>query len=272
MGQTEAMRIDIDLVRRIERSSAAFAAQQAEAIAAIAPESGAIAESFDGGSLIAGGRGRYVNRAMGVGLGGTSADDVVAAIDSFYGERGMPPSLELSPWTDPAIVRLLGTNGYRIDWFRNVYVAALPVWVTQPIEPHVIEPVTAATVPVRQAILAGDAAIGTDARRISDEMCETGLVLPGALDFLALVGGEAAACGSLNTADGIGWIGGAATLATHRGLGLQTALIAHRLRLAHELGCDLAAATTLPNGQSAHNILRLGFQLLYTQVVLTKPA
>lgn len=265
------MRIDIDLVRRIEHSSAAFGAQLAGAMATIAPESAATAQSFDGGSLVAFGPGGYVNRAIGVGLGGTAAEDVVAAIDSFYGQRGMAPSLELSPWTDPATVRLLSANGYRVDWFRNVFVAALPVEMSQPIEPHEIEQVTAATVPARQAILAGDAAVGTEARRISDEMCETGLVLADGLDFLALVDGEAAACGSLNIAGGIGWIGGAATLATHRGRGLQTALIAHRLRLGHELGCDLAAATALPDGQSAQNLLRLGFQLLYTQAVLTKP-
>lgn len=265
------MRIDIELVRRIEHSSAVFAGQLAEAMATIAPESKATAQSFDGGSLVAWGQGRYVNRAMGVGLGGTAAEEVVAAIDSFYGERGMPPSLELSPWTDPAIVKLLSANGYRVDWFRNVFVAALPVAMAQAIEPHVIEQVTAETLPLRQAILAGDAAVGTDARRISDEMCETGLILPNALDFLAMVDGEAAACGSLNIANGIGWVGGAATLATHRGRGLQTALIAHRLRLAHELGCELVAATALPNGQSAQNLLRLGFQLVYTQAVLTKP-
>ena len=270
-GQTEPMRIDIDLVRRIEHSSAVFAAQLAEAMATIAPESAATAQSFDRGSLVAFGPGRYLNRAIGVGLGSTPAEEVVAAIDSFYDERGMSPSLELSPWTDPATVKLLSAQGYRVDWFRSVFVNALPVTTTEPIEPHVIEQVTAATVPLRQAILAGDAAEGTDARRTSDEMCETARVLPGALDFLALVDGEAAATGSLNIADGIGWIGGAATLTTHRGRGLQTTLIAHRLRLAHELGCDLAAATALPNGQSAQNLLRLGFQLLYTQVVLTKP-
>ena len=264
------MRIDIDLVRRIEHSSAVFAAQLAEAMATIAPESGATTQSFDGGALVAFGPGRYLNRAIGVGLGSTTAEEVMAAIDSFYGDRGIAPSLELSPWTDPAIVRLLGANGYCIDWFRNVFIAALPVATAQPIEPYAIEQVTVTTVPARQAILAGDAAVGTDARRISDEMCETAHVLPGALDFLALVDGEAAASGSLNIADGIAWIGGAATLATHRKRGLQTALIAHRLRLAHELGCDLAAATALPNGQSAQNLLRLGFQLLYTQVVLTK--
>ena len=271
-GQTGAMRIDIDLVRRIEQSSAVFAAQLAAAMATIAPESAAQAQPFDGGSLVAFGPGRYLNRAIGVGLGGTTADEVVPAIDSFYGERGLAPSLELSPWTDPTIVRPLSASGYRVDWFRSVFVAALPVTTTEPIEPHVIEQVTAAQLPVRQAILAGDAAVGTEARRISDEMCETAHVLPGALDFVALVDGEAAACGSLNIADRIGWVGGAATLPKHRDRGLQTALIAHRLRLAHELGCDLAAASALPNGQSAQNLLRLGFQLLYTQAVLTKSA
>ena len=264
------MRIDIDLVRRIEHSAATFSIMQAVALASTAPESGSVAVPLDGGALVAFGPGRYVNRAIGLGFGGSSPADLMEALDSFYVDRGMSPSLELSPWTDPSIVRPLGANGYRIDWFRTVFVAALPVEPPEPITSYEIEPVTAINVAARKAILCGDAPVGSEARRISDEMCDTGPVLPGAHDLLAMVDGEAAACGSLNPVDGVGWIGGAATLAAHRGRGLQTALISHRLRLAHELGCDLAVATALPNGQSAQNLLRLGFQQVYTQAVLTK--
>ena len=35
--------------------------------------------------------------------------------------------------------------------------------------------------------------------------------------------------------------------------------------------CDFAACTAVPDGQSARNLERLGFQLLYTQTVLTQP-
>ena len=70
--------------------------------------------------------------------------------------------------------------------------------------------------------------------------------------------------------DAVGWLGGAATLPENRGRGLQQALVEQRLRLAAAEGCDLAAATALPDGQSARNLVRFGFRLLYTQVVLTR--
>ena len=95
--------------------------------------------------------------------------------------------------------------------------------------------------------------------------------MPGTRDFIAFVDGTSAACGSLTVIDDMGWIGGAATLATQQGKGLQSALVNHRLRLASDLGCNLVAATALPDGQSAQNLIRLGFQLLYTQVVMTRP-
>ncbi|MDP2292802.1 MAG: GNAT family N-acetyltransferase [Actinomycetota bacterium] len=265
------MKIDRALVCRVEHSGAAIAVLQARAIAALAPDSGATATPFDGGALVAFGPGRYVNRAMGVGLGGTAAGEVVDAIDAFYAEHHMAPSLELSPWTDEAIIRLLGARGYRTERFRNVYVAALPV-AARPITHHPIERLTVATAAARTAMLAGDAPVGSDARRISDEMCATAAMLPDPHDFVAVVDGEPVACGSLNVADGVGWVGGAATFPAYRGRGLQTALLDHRLRLAHQLGCELAAATALPDGQSASNLVACGFRLLYTQAVLTRPA
>ena len=95
--------------------------------------------------------------------------------------------------------------------------------------------------------------------------------MEGSFHLVALVDGTTAACGSLHVVDGVGWLGGAATLPAQRGTGLQTALVRHRLRMAAEMGCTFAAATALPDGQSARNLERLGFRLAYTQAVLTKP-
>jgi N-acetylglutamate synthase-like GNAT family acetyltransferase len=93
----------------------------------------------------------------------------------------------------------------------------------------------------------------------------------GAHDFVALVDGQVAGCGSLIATEGMAVLGGGATLSTHRRRGLQSALLVHRLHLAVTLDCDLAVATALPAGQSARNLERLGFTQLYTQAVLTRP-
>ena len=261
------MRIDRGLVRRVEHSAADLSIQQAVALATLAPTSGASAEPLDGGALVAFGAGRYVNRAIGVGLGATAADEVVASLGAFYSARGMAPSLEVCPWTGPALLLALGAAGYRLERFRNVYVHDLAEPPREPAVP--IAEVGDSTADDRKRILAGDVPADSDARRISDEFCDALALLRGKFDLVALVDGVPAACGSLSVVGGVGWLGGAANLPAHRGTGLQTALVRHRLRLAAAAGCTFAAATALPDGQSARNLERLGFRLAYTQAVLT---
>lgn len=262
------MRIDHALVRRVEHSAAELAVRQSALLARLSPTSGAVAARLDGGALISFGPGRYVNRAMGLGLGGTPAHELVAALDQFYGSRAMPPSLELCPLADEGLVAALADAGYRLDRFRDVYARDLQVLPAEPSVPIVsIGPGST----MRHHILGADAPPGSEARRVSDEFCDAAGHVAGAVDLVALVGDEPAACGSLNVVDGVGWLGGAATLGTQRGKGLQQALVEQRLLLAAEAGCDVAAATAVPGGQSARNLRRFGFALLYTQVVMTRP-
>ena len=48
-------------------------------------------------------------------------------------------------------------------------------------------------------------------------------------------------------------------------------LLIDRLHRASRMGCRMAAVTAVPDGVSARNLLRVGFQLLYTQAVMTRP-
>lgn len=263
------MRLNLDLARRIEHSAATFSMRQASALAGVAPDSGSVALPLDGGALVSFGPGRYVNRAIGLGFGGTAAAELVDALNAFYHDRGMRPSLELSPLANAGLLPALTADGYALERFRNVYAHDLTTLAPQAADSIVSLDATMAA--DRTRILSGNAPLGSDARRVSDEFCDASARVPGTRDFIAFVDGTSAACGSLTVIDDMGWIGGAATLATQQGKGLQSALVNHRLRLASDLGCNLVAATALPDGQSAQNLIRLGFQLLYTQVVMTRP-
>jgi len=63
---------------------------------------------------------------------------------------------------------------------------------------------------------------------------------------------------------------GAATLPAYRRRGVQSALLASRLALARELGCDLAVVTTQPGSKSQGNVQRLGFELAYSRAILVR--
>ncbi len=262
------MYVDRELVRRVEYSAAEFCARHVDALARLAPASGAAAQECDGGQLISFGPGRYVNRAMGVGLGGMAADEVVGAVGAFYGGRSLPASLEIGPWVDETLIAALAANGYRLERYRNVYVRDLES-LPEPSDLD-IRPLDAHTSAARNEILAFGAAPDSDARRFAVEVCESASMVEGVHDFVAVIDDAAVACGSLNIVEGIGWFGGAATLPAFQGRGLQQALLAYRLQLAVTHNCAFAACTAVPDGQSARNVERLGFQLLYTQTVLRR--
>ena len=82
--------------------------------------------------------------------------------------------------------------------------------------------------------------------------------------WVAFDGDEPAGAGALFAAQGVAYLGLAATLAAHRGKGAQTALLAARIHQAAELGCDLVITETGERGDarpsnSYRNILRAGF-------------
>ncbi len=60
------------------------------------------------------------------------------------------------------------------------------------------------------------------------------------------------------------------TLPGHRRAGLHCELIAARLNEALARGCDLATASTLPGSGSQRNYERMGFEVAYTKVTLTR--
>jgi GNAT superfamily N-acetyltransferase len=95
--------------------------------------------------------------------------------------------------------------------------------------------------------------------------------------WLALDGDEPAAAAGVFLAEGVGYLGFAATLPEHRGKGGQGALLARRIRHARESGCDLVVTETgeLREGHpssSYRNILRAGFREVAVRANWLRPA
>jgi GNAT superfamily N-acetyltransferase len=95
--------------------------------------------------------------------------------------------------------------------------------------------------------------------------------------WLALDGDEAAGAAGVYLANGIGYLGFAATLPEHRGKGSQSALLARRIDHAHEQGCEFVVTETgerrddLPL-HSYRNILRAGFDEVAVRANWLRPA
>jgi GNAT superfamily N-acetyltransferase len=265
--------VDRDLVARIESSAAASAIVLAEAFRTTYPGDPARGERRGTGALVALGPGRYVNRAIGVTID-EPRDGELGAIERFFTAAGVDSAIELASWCSEGLLQRLTSRGYANRWFRDVYVRwaddappAAPArgWLT-------FDVVAPATVQVWQQVLADGLGIADDqARRTSKEFALAVHGVPGNVDVIARIDGEPVGCGSLQTAEGVAWLGGAATRPEHRRRGVQSALLAHRIGEVKATGCDLIAATALSGSTSARNLARAGFTLAYVQVVMTQP-
>jgi GNAT superfamily N-acetyltransferase len=262
--------VDLDLVRRLETSAAIASLDLIEAIKLLDPTTVAEGREFLGGALIAMGPGRYVNRAIGVSTAELSADDL-DAIEQFFAERRLPSMIELSSWAPASTLREVSQRNYTAAWFRSVF-ALRPGSNLGPLRTDVrIERVGADNAAQWLEVFArGFEAEHGETRVANDEIGEAGRIAPNAHTFLAFLDDEAVGCGSMQVVDDVAWLGGAATVPAFRKRGVQAALVAYRLQLASELGCELAAVTALSNGPSARNIGRLGFPHTHTQVVVER--
>ena len=234
------------------------------------PGTAAEGHEFRGGALIAMGRGRYVNRAIGVTTDTLTASDV-ESIEQFFAERDLPSMIELSSWTPPTTLKELAQRSYVPMWFRSVFALAPTLTfatsraglrierVEENDETHWLE-----------VFARGFEAEQGEVRVANDEIGRAGRIAPNAHTFLAFIDDDVVGCGSVQFVDGIAWLGGAATIPEFRQRGVKPALVAHRLNLAAEAGCGLAAVSALSMGPSARNIVRFGFQHIHTQVVVER--
>jgi len=94
--------------------------------------------------------------------------------------------------------------------------------------------------------------------------------------FVAYDGAEPVAAGALYESGDSGWLGGAATLPSHRGRGAQGAILAARVERARDRGLRVLVTETgvPPDGQpgaSYRNIVRSGFRPTYVRPNYASP-
>ena len=258
--------VDRALVARLEHSAAAVAAATA------AQHHGGLVVPVARGALVILGPGRYLNRAVGATLDGLD-DAALAELEDRCAAAGVPAAVEVCSWAPPTLLARLAERGYRPDWFRDVFVHR-PGGDGFHADGVTIRQVDSDAEVARwlQVLAEANQVVSAAGRAVSDAYAVAAHRVDGAIDLLADVDGAPAGCGSLVPGDGIGWLGGAATVSRHRGRGVQSVLVDRRLELAAEAGLGLVAATALPHGTSARNLRRRGFTLAYTQMVMSRAA
>lgn len=267
------------LARRIDRVELALMLGVADAARA-AGGSDVHAWPVGGAAAVFVERGSPCNKVLGLGLGGAPQEADLAAIERAYAARGARVQVEFATLGDAGVAALLCARGYRLTGFENVLARRLAAVPGRASTAVTVAPVGEADAgvwldAVTSAFLSPDAFDGPAAHESFDRaVLERTLTLmsavPGTLRLLARLEGRAAGGASLFVHDGIAVLCGAATLPACRRRGVQSALLAARLALAHERGCELAVVTTQPGSKSQENVQRAGFELVYSRAVLVR--
>ena len=271
---------DATLAARIDRAETRLTSGAAEAIRDSGLQKRVLIIPIAGGQAVYAGPAAPMNKLIGVGFDGPLDLSVLNEVEREWRDRAEPVRVELSILAHPTVGEVLTGRGYRLHGFENVLGRSL-----KDLEPAKLNPEL--TVEVLQA---NDDATWMDIAVTSfSELDGTGsgpddsmsreemarilsefMVVPGFVRYLGRIGGQPVSGASMRLDEGLAQICGAGTLPAFRGRGMQKALLARRLADAQAAGCDLAVVTTAPGSRSQENVMRRGFELLYTRAVLVK--
>lgn len=264
---------DRSLALRLEYPLAESLVEYAEARRATAPDAGTDLLEVAGTRAGFFGAGSPVGQVRALGLTGPVTEGDIDLIEEFYRSHGTPGLIDLSPFAQPGLARMLALRGWAPEWHLNVLV--------RPVTPADAEPalppagLTVEAVPRESAAewittvargFEGRDELSPNAREIPTPTAYRKSVVP----VLARIDGEPAGAGAVSVSDGVAAFFSTSTRAGFRRRGVQTALLNARLAIAARAGCDLATVITSPGSDSQRNVMRAGFQVAYTKVVLKK--
>jgi GNAT superfamily N-acetyltransferase len=274
---------DAALAARIDRMEARLCARLVMAVAPHA-SGGPFVLPIDGGQALFAGPRSPMNKVIGFGFDGELDLQELATIEERWAERGEPVRIELSILADPAVVAKLSERGYRLQGFENVLACRVPdAGQAAAASPEIVIEIVGDNSFEEWFTIALDSFSNMDGSgSFSDPVLPRDELerlfreamgpqsVKGLTRYIARLGGEPAGEAALMIDEGLALLSGSGTLPDLRGRGVQKALVARRLDDARQEGCDLAVVVTAPGTRSQENVMRRGFELLYTRAVLLR--
>ena len=271
---------DITLAARIDRAEGRLVAQMA-AEARSNSRGGAVILPISGGVSVFAGPRSPMNKVIGLGFDLELDLHALQQIEDRWRERGEPVRVELSTLTDPAIAGELSDRGYRLRGFENVLARRLRDLP----DPAVFHDISVDLVGQDDdsawfevavdsfANMDGTGSVADDPLS-REELARSLADLLGGMAYnryLARIDGLPVGEAALHVDDRLALLAGSGTLPAYRGRGVQKALVQRRLHDARNAGCEFAVVVTAPGSRSQDNVMRRGFELLYSRAILIRP-
>jgi GNAT superfamily N-acetyltransferase len=261
------MPADFQLACRLEATEAYACAQYAVARQRLDPSCGAEWRTCGGATVVFDGVDSPCTQTFGLGMFEPVTDAVLEEIERFFVERGAPVHHEVCPLAGVEALDLLCRRGY-----RPIEIASVLAQEISELSGSEGGAVTVRTVDAAEMACWTDVsarAWSHDKPELLEFMRAHGAILSareGCVRLLAEIDGQPAGAGALTLHNGVALMSGAATLPAFRRRGVQSALLAARMRMASEAGCALVMIAAEAGGESQRNAERNGFRIAYTRV------
>ncbi|HWI60462.1 MAG TPA: GNAT family N-acetyltransferase [Symbiobacteriaceae bacterium] len=261
-----------ELARRLERERDLIQLDYASSFDKLYPHVGTATEAVGDGHAVFVGETSPISRAVGLGIDGPVSPADLDRAEAFFFGRGMACRVDLSPFSHPSLVELVGRRGYRVAWFLNQLIRPVEAADAPPVpSPEVIvEEVPRSDLAVWAEIVS--AGFG-DGRRPDPTHPNIALATghkESVRCFLARLGGEPAGGSAMEVRGTLAGFMSTSVLPAFRNRGVQTALLRRRLAEAVAVGCELVEVQTSPGSNSQRNVMRMGFQVAYTRMVMLR--
>lgn len=268
---------DTALAARIERTECRLLEEAVRAVEILRPDEEVMARRIGGGLATYAGEGSPLNKVAGLGFAESPSQNELADVESVFARLGAPTQIELSTLAQPDTGAMLQECGYELQGYEHVLALPLARWRTSPAHSTIeVTPCPDAQLETWLDVVV-EAFTNLDSRgasphevfeasslrrAVGDMARADGVRRLSAFSEGSLVGGA-----SMFIDGSIALMCGAGTRPAYRRRGVQGALLAARLRMARDTGCDLGVVTTLPASQSQANVQKRGFQLLYARAI-----
>ena len=212
----------------------------------------------------------FLNRALGFGTISDATPAVLDRLERRFAAAGRDPRIAVAIGPTPATaLRLLEKRGYAPEKGTEEHIycydrARLPT-------PRAVDGLTVERVRPDGAAEYAKIAFqsftdrGPHFRGIVESLVRRRARGRALRAYLGRIDGVAAATGMLFDVRPVAGLGNGSVLPKFRGRGIQSAMIAHRMRAGRERGLRIFFGQT-QNPVSAHNLEELGWRLLYTEV------
>jgi GNAT superfamily N-acetyltransferase len=256
----------LELSQQLERAEALSSARFVDSRRRLT--AGSAAEWMEAGGAVAlfDGPESPMTQTFCLGLFEPATPQLLDTLEHFFFSRGAPAQHEVSPLAGIECLALLQERGYRLVELSSV------LYRTVEAAPEAPEDVRVTVVSDAEADLWARVAaegwrdIAPEYYGFILEMGQAAVRKEDSCCFLAWIDGRPVASAGLALAPPVAHLAGASTIPEARRRGVQRALLAARLRHAHEHGCTLALMGAAPGSASQRNAERLGFRIAYTRL------